>query len=87
MPTARFKTLVLGDNLTGTDNGDNTITIDATDTVGGGSSPDGHGRLDAADDRRLLRARARLGRRRLAHSDLHANLGRRRWLPDSQTIY
>lgn len=29
MTTSRFKTLVLGTNLTGTDNGNNTITVDA----------------------------------------------------------
>lgn len=29
MTTGRFKTLVLGTNLSGTDNGDNTITVDA----------------------------------------------------------
>ncbi len=30
MTTSRFKTLVLGTNLSGTDNGDDTITVDAT---------------------------------------------------------
>ena len=36
MPTGRFKTLVLGTNLTGTDNGDDTITVDA---AGGSGIP------------------------------------------------
>lgn len=35
MPTSRFKTLILGTGLAGTDNGDDTITIDAA----GASSP------------------------------------------------
>jgi hypothetical protein len=37
MPTSRFRTLVLGTGLTGTDNGDNTITIDAA--AGGAGIP------------------------------------------------
>ena len=39
MPTDRFSGLVLGTNLTGTDNADGTITIDAT--AGTGSDADG----------------------------------------------
>ena len=44
---------------------------------GGGSSAVRHGRLDAPDDRRLLGARACLGRRRQPDPDLHSDLGRR----------
>ena len=36
MPTDRFSGLVLGTNLTGTDNADGTITIDASGGGGGG---------------------------------------------------
>jgi hypothetical protein len=37
MATGRFTKIIVGDGLVGTDNGDHTVTIDAT--AGGGSSP------------------------------------------------
>ena len=56
MPTGRFKTIILGTSLTGTDNGDDTITLEAP-AAGGDPADDTLVWMPLADSDGIARPR------------------------------